>query len=90
MIARACSKSSTVPSAAALCRRTRRYPVTETKPIQSAGIRDLLPSGQDQDEIQHPFAIYRVENLKQSSLKRMTRTNDRDSLRKVLTMGSVS
>jgi hypothetical protein len=40
--------------------------------------------------MQHPFVIYRVENLKQSSLKRMTRTNDRDSLRKVLTMGSVS
>jgi hypothetical protein len=46
--------------------------------------------GQDQDEIQLPFATYRVENLKPSSLKRMTRTNDRDSLGKVLTMGSVS
>ena len=54
------------------------------------GDQRLAAIGSDQDEIQHPFAIYRVENLKQSSLKRMTRTNDRDSLRKVLTMGSVS
>ena len=46
MIARVWSKSSMQPSAAVACTvRSCRGPVTEKKSVQSAGIRDLLPSG---------------------------------------------
>jgi len=45
-MARACSKSSTKPSEAVACIETAcRGRVTEIKSVQSAGIRDLLPSG---------------------------------------------
>jgi len=50
----------------------------------------LTAIGQDQDEIQSPFAMHRSKKLKRPSLKRMTRADDRDSLGKVLMMGSVS
>jgi hypothetical protein len=54
------------------------------------GDQRLTAIGEDQDEIQPPLAMHRPKKLKRPALKRMTRTNDSDSLGKVLTMGSVS
>ena len=60
-MARACSKSSTVPSAAVALsvERTRRYPSYRDKICPVGGNQRLTAIGKDQDEIQHPFAIYR-------------------------------
>ena len=55
-----------------------------------SGDQRLTAIGQDQDEIHSPFATHRSKKLKRPSLKRMTRADDRDSLGKVLMMGSVS
>jgi hypothetical protein len=54
------------------------------------GDQRLTAIRQNQDEIRLPLAMRRPKNLKRFSLKGMASADDRDSLRKVLMMGSVS
>ena len=65
-----------------LCKRGKVSPVRRDKRFTAVG--------QDQNEKQSTVSMYRSKNRERFTFKRMARTNNSNSLRKVLMMGSVS